>query len=83
MAGSRKRKVVRKQITHREIASEIARDLFEVKQGTAKHLRLYTEFELHGRYLGGYSREAVASLIAWHLENAYAQRDAAARRGRK
>ena len=60
---------------NRELAEKIAADLFTPSGGDgshpkAKQLRLYSEFNPHGRYISGWSESAMATRIEYLLGSA-------------
>lgn len=56
-------------MTNKELAKKIAADLFTPGNSSgsdavkAKQLRLYSEFNPHGRYIAGWSESAMATRI--------------------
>ena len=62
-------------MSNKELAEKIAADLFTPSGGDgsypkAKQLRLYSEFNSHGRYIAGWSESAMATRIEHLLTEA-------------
>lgn len=62
-------------MSNEELAKKIAADLFtpgggDGSEAKAKQLRLYSEFNPHGRYISGWSESAMATRIEHLLTEA-------------